>query len=70
MGNEGPSATANVTIAGLGLVSYSDILTSLGLQDSYGPLEILSLDKQPLLAVSRVYSNQRTAGYFEGLAAE
>jgi hypothetical protein len=45
-------------------------LLGVGLQDNYGPLEITSLDRHPLLAVSRVYTNQRTAGYFEGLPAE
>jgi hypothetical protein len=32
---------------------------------NYGPLEIVSVGGKPILAVSRVYSLQRTAGYFE-----
>jgi hypothetical protein len=67
-GNSKPPATA--TIDGRGLITYTDISTSLGLQNTFGPLEIDSLDKKPLLAVSRVYSNKRTGGYFEGVAVE
>jgi hypothetical protein len=55
-------ATVAVTIAGRGFITYTDILSSLGLQNTFGPLEINSLDNKRLLAVSRVYSNQRTGG--------
>jgi hypothetical protein len=63
-------AMVPVTIPGRGLIAYTDILTSLGLQSTFGPLEINSLDNKPLVAVSRVYSNQRTGGYFEGVTEE
>lgn len=36
--------------------SDQDILTTLGLSNAYGPLEIRSTNKQPLSAISRVYS--------------
>ena len=39
----------------------------LGMTGEYGPLEIVSLSGKPILAVSRVYSLQRTGGYFEGV---
>ena len=60
----------SITIPGNGFISSSDILSSLGLTETYGPLEIESLDGQPLQAVSRVYSPRRTGGYFEGVRVE
>ncbi len=58
---------SNLTIPGNGFFFYGNILSSLGLEGTFGPLEISSLDSKPLLAVSRVYSPQRTGGYFEGI---
>lgn len=54
-------------IAGNGFLSSADILAKLGMTGEYGPLEIVSLSGKPILAVSRVYSLQRTGGYFEGV---
>lgn len=62
--------THSVTVPGQGLLSESDIRASLNLAGTFGPLEITSTDNKALLAVSRVYSNQRTGGYFEGVSAE
>jgi hypothetical protein len=62
--------THSVTIAGQGLLNEADIRASLNLAGTFGPLEIVSQDKKPLLAVSRVYSTQRTGGYFEGIGIE
>ena len=45
-----------ITIDAHGFFSDQDILTTLGLTDAYGPLEIWSINKQPLSAISRVYS--------------
>jgi len=45
-----------ITIDPHGFYSDQDILTTLGLSDAYGPLEVRSTNKQPLSAVSRVYS--------------
>jgi hypothetical protein len=45
-----------ITIDVHGLYSDQDILTTLGLSNAYGPLEIRSTNKQPLSAISRVYS--------------
>jgi hypothetical protein len=61
-------STQTVTIAGQGMLSESDIRASLNLAGTFGPLEITSQDSKSLLAVSRVYSTQRTGGYFEGVA--
>jgi hypothetical protein len=69
--NDGNVQTAHsVTIPGQGLLSEADIRASLNLAGTFGPLEIVSQDNKPLLAVSRVYSTQRTGGYFEGIGIE
>jgi hypothetical protein len=62
--------SSTVSIAGQGLITYTDILASLGLAGSFGPLQVRSTDGKPLLAVSRVYSTQRTGGYFEGVVVD
>ena len=53
----------SVTIPGNGLLRYLDILDSLGLGGTFGPLEILSSPNSPILAISRVASNQNTGGF-------
>lgn len=63
----GERGFVTLAIPGGGFVSYNDILGSLGLSGTFGPLEITSTDNKPILAVSRVYSTQRTGGYFEGV---
>lgn len=50
-----------------GFLNSNDILARLGVTADFGPLEIVSLSGRPLLAASRVYSQQRTGGYFEGV---
>ncbi|HVN80130.1 MAG TPA: hypothetical protein VMW38_14125, partial [Terriglobia bacterium] len=64
------TGSTRLTIPGYGMISDNDILGRLGLDGSYGPLEIESLDGKPILAVSRVYSSLRTGGYFEGVPIE
>ena len=49
-----------------GFYSTVNILQTLGVNSSYGPVEIISTNGQPLLATSRVYSNSGTSGFFEG----
>jgi hypothetical protein len=53
-----------------GFVSFANILERLGAFNSFGPVEILSTNGQPLLATSRVYSLNRTSGFFEAHALE
>jgi hypothetical protein len=54
-----------VVIPSNGIYNVDDILTSLGLVNSYGPIEIQSLNEVPLAAVSRVYSIiDNTSGFF------
>jgi hypothetical protein len=50
-----------------GLLSFDNILETLGVSDNYGPLEITSLDNVPLVAASRVSSTSRAGGFCEGL---
>lgn len=67
--NDGNIQTSHsVTVPPQGLLSEADIRASLNLAGTFGPLEVTSQDNKPLLAVSRVYRNQRTGGYFEGVA--
>ena len=59
--------STRLTIPGYGMISDNDILGSLGLDGSFGPLEIESLEGNSILVISRVYSQLRTGGYFEGV---
>ncbi len=57
------------TIPPNGIFNADDILTSLGITNSYGPIEILSLNDVPLAAISRVYSVvDNTSGFFAAQA--
>jgi hypothetical protein len=48
-----------------GIYNVDDVLTNLGLVNSYGPIEIQSLNEVPLAAISRVYSTiDNTSGFF------
>jgi hypothetical protein len=54
-----------ITIPPNGIYSVDDILTHLGLVNTYGPIEIQSLNEIPLAAISRVYSIiDNTSGFF------
>lgn len=59
----------SVTIPPNGIYNVDDILTHLGLVNSYGPIEIQSLNDVPLAAISRVYSViDNTSGFFAAQA--
>ena len=49
-----------------GFFSASNILETLGVSSSFGPVEIISTNGQPVMATSRVYSSSGTSGFFEG----
>jgi hypothetical protein len=51
-----------IQIAPMGFFSDTDILTSLGLSGSYGPLEIRSTNGQPVTAVSIVHNASNNLG--------
>jgi len=53
-----------------GFYSTANVLETLGVSSSYGPVEIVSTNGQPLLVTSRVYSNSGTSGFFEGQSME
>ena len=53
-----------------GFFSSSNILASLGISSSFGPVEIVSINGQPLMATSRVYSFSGTSGFFQGQPTE
>jgi uncharacterized protein len=63
-------STFTTPIAGQGMLVSKDIRAELGLAGSFGPLEITSLEGNPLLAVSQVSSAQRTGGSFSGIPLE
>jgi hypothetical protein len=50
-----------------GLLSFTNVLQTLGVSNNYGPIEITSLNDMPLIATSRVSSTNKTGGFFEGL---
>jgi hypothetical protein len=60
-------SSAPLTIAPNGVMSFENVLQSLGVSDNYGPIEITSLNNVPLIASSRVSSSTRAGGFFEGL---
>jgi hypothetical protein len=53
-----------------GFFSSSNILASLGVSSSFGPIEIVSINGQPLMATSRVYSFSGTSGFVQGQPIE
>ena len=58
---------ASLTIAANGVLTFENVLQTLGVVDNYGPIEITSLNDVPLIASSRVSSINRAGGFFEGL---
>ena len=58
-----------VVIPASGFFGTANILESLGVS-SYGPIEIISTNGQPIIATSRVYSTSGTSGFFEGQPVE
>ncbi|PYV91438.1 MAG: hypothetical protein DMG05_07445 [Acidobacteria bacterium] len=54
-----------VAIPANGLFFDDDILTSLNLSEQFGPLEISVTNGVPVIAISRVYSTNRTSAFFE-----
>lgn len=60
-------SSAPMMIAPNGVMSFENVLQSLGVTDNYGPIEIVSLNNVPVIASSRVSSATRSGGFFEGL---
>ena len=59
--------SSNLSIPANGVLSFSNVLESLGVVNNFGPIEITSLNNVPLIAASRVSSTNRAGGFFEGL---
>jgi hypothetical protein len=51
-----------------GVLSFGNVLQTLGVTNNYGPIEINSLNSVPLVATSRVSSTAKAGGFFEGLS--
>jgi chitodextrinase len=62
----GQTATA-LSLAPNGILSFDNVLQTLGISDNYGPIEITSLNNIPLVAASRVSSTSNVGGFFEGV---
>ncbi len=60
----------SLVVPSLGNLSFNNILASLGVENSYGPMEILSTGGQPLVATSRVYGSTGAGGFFEAVPSE
>jgi chitodextrinase len=60
-------SSAPLMIAPNGIMSFENVLQSLGVTNNYGPIEITSLNNVPIIASSRVSSTTRSGGFFEGL---
>jgi phosphodiesterase/alkaline phosphatase D-like protein len=59
--------SAPLSIDPNGVLSFDNVLKTLGVNGKYGPLEITSVNNMPLIASSRVSSTTKTGGFFEGL---
>jgi hypothetical protein len=53
-----------------GCFSSENILQRLGVSNSFGPIEIISTNGQPILATSQVYSASGTSGFFAAVEVE
>jgi hypothetical protein len=58
---------APISVSPRGSIVLENVLETLGVKDSFGPLEITSLNDAPLLATSRVSGANESGGFFEGL---
>ncbi len=59
-----------VNVPAGGQFNTSDVLGYLNLSDSYGPLELESLEGEPILVTSQVKSSQSTSGVLNGQPLE
>jgi hypothetical protein len=61
----GVQGTRSLILPPNALFSENDILSSLNLSGAFGPLEINVTNGIPVIAISRVYSNNGTSAFFE-----
>jgi hypothetical protein len=57
----------DVDIAGQGFLYFEDFYRSNGLSQAAGPIEIEAAEGARLTALARIYSRQRTGGFFPGV---
>ena len=50
-----------------GILSFENVLDTLGVKDNYGPIEITSINNVPIIVSSRVSNTSGAGGFFEGL---
>ncbi len=59
--------SGSLSIPSNGILSFENVLESLGVKDNYGPIEITSTNSVPIIASSRVSNASGSGGFFEGL---
>ena len=59
--------SGSLSIPSNGILSFDNVLESLGVKDNYGPIEITSTNSVPIIASSRVSNASGSGGFFEGL---
>ncbi len=69
-GNLLASSQGALTVPAMGNLSFDNILAFLGISNGFGPVEIISSNNQPLLATCRVFSQNRTGGFFESVPSD
>jgi len=57
----------SVFIPSNGVLSFENVLQTLGVSNNYGPIEITSLNNVPIIACSRVSRTNETGAFFQGL---
>ena len=50
-----------------GILSFDNVLDTLGVKNNYGPIEITSINDVPIIVSSRVSNANGAGGFFEGL---
>jgi hypothetical protein len=58
---------SDISIPKNGFYIADDVLAALGIQGTFGPLEIESPNIQPLIGISLVGSTNRTSGFLEAV---
>ena len=63
-------ATEDRSIPAYGLLQYDDFYGAVGLSDVFGPIEVLASGGIQITATTRIYTQQGTSGYFQGIASQ
>jgi hypothetical protein len=64
------SSLGELIVPSMGNLSFDNILDYMKIPYGYGPIEIVSLNDQPLAATSRVYNPKGAGGFFEAVPSD